>query len=98
MLRETFLQQHAYDPVDGARPLDVQFALLEAVLAARVGLLRALESGATLEAALGHPDLAELRGVKTWAGDDVAVRLRELTGRLMRLDEAPASPGGRRLG
>ncbi len=93
MLRETFLQQHAYDPIDGARPLDAQFALLEAVLAARAGLLRALEAGATLEAALGHPALAELRGAKTWAGDHVAVRLRELAGRLAQLGLAPAEPG-----
>ena len=46
LLRETFLQQHAFDPVDAARPLDVQFALLEAVLAAGTGIRRALERGA----------------------------------------------------
>jgi len=82
LVRETFLQQHAFDPVDAARPLDVQFALLCAVLAAGVGLRRALERGATLDQVVDSPLLAELRRARYWAGDDVASRLVELAGRL----------------
>jgi V/A-type H+-transporting ATPase subunit A len=99
-LRETFLQQHALDPTDSARPLDVQFALLAAVLAVRSGLDRALDRGSTLEAALAAPELSELRRVKEWTGDDLVDRLADLTGRVARLEphaaaepEAAAQPG-----
>jgi V/A-type H+-transporting ATPase subunit A len=87
ILRETFLQQHAFDPVDAARPLDVQFALLRAVLAAGEGMRRAIEGGATLEAAIDSPALAELRLARQWSGDDVAARLAALAARL----EAPSA-------
>ncbi len=82
LVRETFLQQNAYDPVDAARPPAVQFALLCAVLAAGVGLRRALERGAALHQAVDSPLLAELRRARYWTGDDVATRLAELAGRL----------------
>jgi hypothetical protein len=52
------------------------------VLAAGVGLRRALERGATLDQVVDSPLLAELRRARYWAGDDVASRLVELTGRL----------------
>jgi V/A-type H+-transporting ATPase subunit A len=64
LLRETFLQQHSFDPADASRPPDQQFALLCAVLAARTGLLRALERGMTLGQAVEAPILAELRRAK----------------------------------
>ena len=98
-LRETFLAQHAFDPVDASRPPDVQFALLEAVLAARTGLVRAVEAGAPLEAAAAAPELAELRRAKEWHGADVVERLRALATRLAvlhpaRLESALAAAGG----
>ena len=93
-LRETFLQQHALDPSDSARPLDVQFALLEAVLAVRSGLDRALDLGSTLEAALAAPELAELRRVKEWTGDDLVDRIADLARRVAHLEaRAAAEPG-----
>ncbi|MEX1173423.1 MAG: V-type ATP synthase subunit A [Chloroflexota bacterium] len=85
LMRETFLQQHAFDPVDASRPLDVQFGLLRAVLAARTGLRAALDRGITLETALEAPALDELRRARYWAGDDVEPRLAELTERLLAL-------------
>ncbi len=85
LLRETFLQQHAFDPVDAARPPDVQFALLRAVLAARTGLARALERGSSLGQALEAPVLGELRRTKQWSGDDVVARLEALAARLTEL-------------
>jgi V/A-type H+-transporting ATPase subunit A len=86
LVREVFLQQHAYDPVDASRPPDVQFALLRAVLAARAGLRRALERGALLEPALAAPVLGELRRAKGWVGDDLRGRLDDLAGRLAVLE------------
>ncbi len=85
LLRETFLQQHAFDPVDAARPPEVQFALLQAVLAARTGLGRALEGGLSLAQALEAPALGELRRAKQWSGDDVVARLEALAVRLTDL-------------
>jgi V/A-type H+-transporting ATPase subunit A len=87
-LRETFLAQHAFDQVDASRPPDVQFALLEAVLAARTGLVRAMEAGAPLDAAVAAPELAELRRAKEWHGPDVVDRLRALASRLAVLRPA----------
>jgi V/A-type H+-transporting ATPase subunit A len=89
LLREAFLQQHAFDPVDAARPVRVQFALLEAVLAARDGLLNALERGASLDAALAVPELSELVRARGWSadGDDEGLveRLRALRERVAHL-------------
>jgi V/A-type H+-transporting ATPase subunit A len=99
LLRETFLQQHAFDPVDSARPLDVQFALLEATLAVRTGLERALDRGSSLARALAAPVLAELRRAKEWTGDDLVGRLADLTMRVASLEPPPSettpAEGGR---
>jgi V/A-type H+-transporting ATPase subunit A len=85
LIREAFLQQHAFDPRDASRPPLVQVALLRAVLAAEGGLRRALDAGETLEAALAAPVLEELARAKTWTGDDIAMRLADLEGRVSRL-------------
>ena len=85
LLREVVLQQHAFDPIDAARPLDVQFALLEAVLAARTGILAGLERGAGLEALVRAPELAELRAAKRWTEPGLVERLSDLAVRLARL-------------
>jgi V/A-type H+-transporting ATPase subunit A len=91
LLREAFLQQHAFDPVDAARPLDVQFALLDAVLAAGAGLHAAIDRGVTLEQALDSEVLGELRRARAWSGDDVAERLRALAAQVADLvAEAPS--------
>jgi len=81
-LRQTFLQQGAFDPVDSSRPLDEQLALLEAVLATEAYLDRALEGGATLEEAMAADVLEELRRAKELSGLDVVDRLRGLAARL----------------
>lgn len=96
LLRETFLQQSAFDPRDSARPLADQLALLEAVLAARTFLERAIEEGTSPETARQAGPLAELRRARELSGPDVADRLRRLASRL-RGDpgadsSAPASP------
>jgi V/A-type H+-transporting ATPase subunit A len=91
-LREVFLQQGAYDPVDSARPLAEQIALLEAVLAAARATLQAVEQGATLSDALGRTALGELRRAREWSGPETSERLRDLAARL----EAPQPVGGGR--
>jgi V/A-type H+-transporting ATPase subunit A len=98
LLREVFLQQHAFDPIDAARPPTIQFALLGAVLAARDGLLAAMEGGATLDEALAAAELAELRRAKTWAGDDLAQRLDGLARRVARLEPVAHRTVGASIG
>jgi len=88
LMREAFLQQHAFDPVDSARPPRVQLGLLRAVLAAHRGMLAALQRGATLEETVSAPALRELERARTWWGDDVEERLAELAARLASLDPA----------
>ncbi len=88
LVREAFLRQHAYDPVDAARPPAVQVALLRAVLAADAGLRAALDAGATLEAALASPVLAELARANAWSGEDVLARLADLERRVADLGAA----------
>jgi V/A-type H+-transporting ATPase subunit A len=82
LLRETFLRQHAFDPVDAARPPRVQLALLRAVLAAGEGLRLALDGGATLAEALDDALLRELRRANSLTGDRVEARLNTLAERL----------------
>lgn len=91
LLREAFLQQHAFDVHDASRPPRVQLALLEAVLAARHGLEAALAGGATLEAALAAPELEELARARWWPGEDpvaLADRYTALAARVSRLRAA----------
>jgi V/A-type H+-transporting ATPase subunit A len=81
LLREAFLLQHAFDPVDAARPTEVQLAMLRAVLAARGGMLAALQGGATVEEATAAPVLRELERMKSWAGEGILQRLADLGSR-----------------
>jgi V/A-type H+-transporting ATPase subunit A len=91
LVREVFLLQHAYDPVDAARPLPEQVALLRAVLAARDALLRWTAAGRLLEESVADPLLAELRAAKSWYGPDTAPRLLGLAGRIAALGPEPGT-------
>jgi V/A-type H+-transporting ATPase subunit A len=91
LVREVFLLQHAYDPVDAARPLPEQVALLRAVLAARDALLRWTAAGRPLEESVADPLLAELRAAKGWSGPDTAPRLLGLAGRIAALGPEPGA-------
>lgn len=86
LLREAFLQQHAFDPIDGARPLGIQLAMLRAVLAVRFGLSAAVDAGVLLDDALDAPQVRELRRIREWSGDDLEARLADLATRLERWD------------
>ncbi len=88
LVREVFLQQHAYDADDAARPLAEQVALLRAVLATRDALLRWTEAGRPLDESVADPRLGELRTAKGWTGPETAGRLRDLAGRLSSDAEA----------
>jgi V/A-type H+-transporting ATPase subunit A len=92
LLRETFLRQHAFDPVDASRPPRVQLALLRAVLAAGEGLRLAIDGGATLAEALDDALLRELRRANSLTGDSVEARLNTLAERLRAWHGAGEAP------
>ena len=92
LLRETFLRQHAFDPVDASRPPRVQLALLRAVLTAGEGMRAAIARGASLAQVAGDPLLAELRRANSLAGPETEARLDELAARL-RAWHAPEVAG-----
>ncbi len=95
LVRQAFLQQHAFDPTDGWRAPAIQLAMLRAVLAARDGMLRAHGDGMPIDEILASPLLVELRRARGWAGDDVADRLAGLAHRLLHLGatEPDTAPG-----
>ncbi len=97
LMREVVLAQHAFDPVDAARPPDVGYALLTAVLAARTGLEGALRAGLSFERAREDPLLAELRAAKRWAGPDVVPRLQDLARRLEGLGQGRGEEAARSM-
>ncbi len=89
IIREDFLQQFAFDPVDGYCPLDKQHAMLEAILGLHAAVEAALERGVALSAVLELPEIAELARMKELAHDtareriaDLARRMAESVGRL----------------
>jgi len=95
LMRETFLRQHAFDPIDASRPAQFQIALLRAVLAAGEGMRAAIDRGATISAIVEDPLLAELRRANSSAGtdDQLATQLDDLAARL-RDWHAPAEVAG----
>ncbi|MBW7885602.1 MAG: V-type ATP synthase subunit A, partial [Caldilineaceae bacterium] len=63
-LREDFLQQSAFDPVDAFCPLSKTHAMLESILAFGRALQEALERGESLEEWLENPQWDELSQMK----------------------------------
>ena len=82
LVREAFLQQHAYDPVDAARPLAVQLAMLRAVLAGHRAMLAAVQRGAGVDEATADPAVRELARIRSWPGEGIVERLEALAARL----------------
>ena len=99
LLREAFLQQHAFDPADAWRPPVDQLALLRTVLRARDGLQAGLRAGSTVETLSHSPPLAELRRARSWTGPNVAERLaalgEELVAPVADPPDHPADPPGK---
>ena len=93
LLRETFLRQHAFDPIDASRPPRVQLALLRAVIVAGAAMRRALDGGATLAQIIGAPLMTELRRGSSLSGPDVEAQLGALVARLLAwASEAGSEP------
>jgi V/A-type H+-transporting ATPase subunit A len=61
VVREDFLQQHAYDTVDAYCPPEKQYWMLRAILTLQRTLEAAIQRGVMLEKAMSVPCLTELR-------------------------------------
>jgi V/A-type H+-transporting ATPase subunit A len=88
MLREDFLQQQAYDPIDRYCPLAKTEAMLRTVLAFHHAAAAGLQAGVALERLLGLPVVAEIARMKELPVAEAPERLAELRARLA---EASAS-------
>jgi len=94
-MREGFLAQSAFDPLDATCPLAKQHAMLSTLRAAHEALLRALQAGAPIDGALATPALAELERMRAWPAADAKARGAELVARIEAgLRKAAECPGG----
>lgn len=83
MIREDFLQQSAYDPVDAFCPLVKQYWMLAVIHHAHDLLVSLAQSDdADSESLMATPVLAELGRMKYWDADSVEVEARSLIERL----------------
>ncbi len=78
MLREDFLQQSSFDPVDASCPPPKQVAMLRLVKAAEDAMTTAVASGRPVADVVEHPALRVVAGARSWPADDtVQARLEE---------------------
>jgi V/A-type H+-transporting ATPase subunit A len=82
IIREDFLQQYAYHPIDAFCPAEKQYWMLRAILIFNQLLADALQRGVMLDRAIGVPEIAELGRMKEWAMPEAREQIRELIERL----------------
>jgi V/A-type H+-transporting ATPase subunit A len=82
LLREDFLQQSAYDPVDQSCALPKQRAMLEVCRRAHGALEAAVAGGVSPEAAGAVPALLEVGRMRGWADEDADERAAALAARI----------------
>ncbi len=82
LLREDFLQQHAYDSVDAFCPPEKQYWMLRAILTFDRLLSEALARGVGLERTLAAPEIAELGRMKEWAMPEARAQIADLMARM----------------
>ena len=78
MLREDFLQQSSFDPVDASCPPLKQLAILRLVKAAEDAMTNAVASGSQVADVANHPALRVVADARAWPADDTLLaRLEE---------------------
>jgi V/A-type H+-transporting ATPase subunit A len=83
-LREDFLRQFAFDPVDAYCPLAKQHAMLRLIRREHEACLAAVERGVDPEAIEAVPTVAQVALMRSWTPDEAASRADELGSRLER--------------
>jgi V/A-type H+-transporting ATPase subunit A len=81
MLREDFLQQSAFDPVDEFCPVEKQYWMLRAILAFYHGLGEALQGGVSLAQAAALPVMNEIARMKETPVEHAAEQIEALVER-----------------
>ncbi len=71
-IREDFLHQNAFDPVDTYSPLKKQYFMLKIIMALHEACLKALDSGASLEEVLNLPIREEISRMRFAPGEDIS--------------------------
>jgi V/A-type H+-transporting ATPase subunit A len=84
LVRETFLQQNGFDPVDASTPPERQFSMLQALLRFYDRSRAALERGAALEEILESELWAKLARMRQIPGERFASEMAELENRFSR--------------
>ena len=84
ILREDFLQQFAFDPIDGYCSLEKQYAMLVAVLKLHEALAEAIQRGVSLASTVELPEIAELARMKELRSEEAGPRIADLTQRLVQ--------------
>lgn len=82
-LREDFLQQSAFDPVDAFCPPRKSYLMLGAILQVGRWLQDAVEQGRDLEELLAHPQMIELSDMKRWPLTRAEIDIPQLVGRIV---------------
>jgi V/A-type H+-transporting ATPase subunit A len=82
IVREDFLQQYAYHPVDAFCQAEKQYWMLRAILSFDRLLADALQRGVALDRAVAIAEIAELGRMKEWAMPEARERIQQLIERL----------------
>jgi len=88
MLRESFLQQSAFDEIDAYCPLDKQLAMLRVIHRADTAMVAAVERGVAPERLGVLPVLAGVGRMRSWLPDSVDERATDLANRIEKEIEA----------
>jgi V/A-type H+-transporting ATPase subunit A len=89
MIREDFLQQSAYSPVDAFCPMEKQYLMLKAILAFHAVAVAALERGVGLRQVLALPQKTEIARMKEqYDADQIRVLIEsvEHAGRALEVE------------
>ena len=82
IMREDFLQQYAYHPVDAFCPPEKQYWMLRAILSFNNLLTEAVRRGIALDKAMAVPAIAELGRMKEWQMPEARGQITALVERL----------------
>lgn len=78
ILREDFLQQSAFDPIDAYCPLLKQYWMLKVIRSAHELSVEAVQRGIDPEVVTGRDSIASMARMKRWPADEAPQRARDL--------------------
>ena len=90
ILRQDFLQQNGFDPVDATCSLEKAYGLLQMMLKLHQKAREALETGATVEDLLGDPVIEKINRARYVAEDEFVTYRDEVLGQLDESFKVPA--------